>query len=587
MNKEEKILISRRTAWISAVFSVLVAILLLLNFIQIKSHKPLESETLVVLLERLSAEPDSQALITELRQMDMLARKAYFSSLWQIRTGGILLLSGTIVLVVALRIYNILRFSIDKPTETAQDRFTNRILAQRWLLVSGILILLLGAASAIFTGDYLKMYDTQKIQQVPLIADNAIEEISIISDTLADIADTTMMADTIEVKELTVQDIRSNHNSFRGPWGNAFIYHKRIPVDWNGKEDKNILWKTSIPIHGFNSPVIWGDRIFLTGANAAKRVVYSINRTNGKILWEREVKNIPGSPSTPPKTTDDTGLAAPSVTTDGQQVYAIFGTGDIICFDFEGNQIWARNLGVPKNHYGHSSSLLIWDKKVLVQYDTQAGSRLLALNRGTGATVWETRRTSDISWASPIIAEVQGKQRLILLGNPDLSAYDIETGKQLWSINCMSGEVGPSPTFGAGKIFAANEHAKMVAVNASNGSLVWESRHYLPEVSSPIYHDGLLYIATTFAVVAAFDANTGNLVWEYDAKDQFYSSPVIADGKLYVFDTSGNAYIFKPGRKIELINSPELGEGVYSNPAFAAGRMYVRTRNHLYCIGQK
>ena len=587
MNKDEKILIARRTAWIAAIFSVLIALLMLLNFIQIKSHKPLESETLVVLLERLSAEPDSHALMTELRQMDMLARKAYFSSLWQIRTGGILLLLGTIVLVVSLRTYNTLRFSIEKPSETAEDRFTNRVLAQRWIVASGIIVLLLGAASAFFTGDYLKIYETRKTQQEPLIAENEIEEIGITTDSLTETADTTTISDSIVVKELTVQDIRSNHNSFRGPWGNALVYHKNIPVEWDGATSKNIIWKTTIPVQGFNSPVIWGDRIFLTGASASKRVVYSINRRTGKILWEKEVKNIPGSPATPPKTTDDTGLAAPSVTTDGQQVYAIFGTGDIISFDFEGNQVWARNLGVPKNHYGHSSSLLILDRKVLVQYDTQAGSKVLALDAGTGATVWETRRTSEVSWASPIIAEVQGKQRLILLGNPDLSAYDIETGKQLWSTKCMSGEVGPSPTSGGGKIFAANEHAKMVAVNASTGKLAWESRHYLPEVASPVYHDGLLYIATTFAVVAAFDANTGELVWEYDADDQFYSSPVVADGKLYVFDTSGKAYIFKPGRKAELIASPTLGEGVYSNPAFSAGRMYIRTKSHLYCIGQK
>lgn len=602
MNKAEQIVIARRVAWIAAIFSLFVSLLMLLNFLQIKSHKPLESETLAILVERLSAEPDSHALMNEIRQMDMLARKAYFSSLWQIRTGGVLLLIGTVVLVLALRVYNGLRFRIDRPSETAEDRFMNRLLAQRWVVISGIIILMLGAASAFLTGDYLKMYEIEKSKQNPVTADTSIEDITInkldtqvedgipAEDDWMTEGDSTSGLDSSgkpEVIALTAQDIRANHNSFRGPWGNGLVHHKSIPTDWNGASGKNILWKTAIPVHGYNSPVIWGDHIFLTGASTSKRVVYSINRRTGRIAWEREVKNIPGSPATPPKTTDDTGLAAPSVTTDGQRVFAIFGTGDIISFDFEGNQLWARNLGVPKNHYGHSSSLLTWDNKVLVQYDTQAGARVLALDAGTGTTVWETRRTSDVSWASPIMAEVQGKQRLILLGNPDLAAYDIETGKQLWSVKCMSGEVGPSPTFGGGKIFAANEHAKMVAVNASNGNQLWESRHYLPEVASPVYHDGLLYIATTFAVVAAFDANTGDLVWEYDADDQFYSSPVIADGKLYIFDTSGKAYIFKPGRKAELIASPALGDAVYSNPAFAAGRMYVRTKTHLYCIGQK
>ncbi len=600
MNKTEKIAIARRIAWIATFFSLLVSLLMLLNFIQIKAHKPLESETLSILVQRLSAEPDSHALMTEIRHMDMLARKAYFTSLWQIRTGGILLLIGTIVLVISLRTYNTLRFSIDRPSESAEDRFTNRILAQRWVVISGVIILVLGAASALLTDDFMKIYQLEKPNKEPITAKAEIEEITIrtADEDVEVVPEEETEEDTDEAESdessadagpkivtLTPQDIRSNHNSFRGPWGNASIAHRGIPTDWDGASGKNILWKTAIPIHGYNSPIVWGDHIFLTGANNSKRVVYAINRRNGRILWEREVRNIPGSPTTPPRTTDDTGLAAPTMTTDGHRVFAIFGTGDIISFDFDGNQLWARNLGVPKNHYGHSSSLLTWNNKVLVQYDTQDGSRVLALDAGTGTTVWETRRTSEISWASPIMVEVQGKQRLVLLGNPDLSTYDIETGRQLWTMNCMAGEVGPSPTSGGGKIFAANEYAKMVGVDAATGRQIWESRYYLPEVSSPVYHDGILYIATTFAVVAAFDANTGDFLWEFDADEKFYSSPVIADGKLYVFDTSGKAYIFRPGRKIDLIATPNLGQAVYSNPAFSAQRMYVRTRTHLFCIG--
>jgi len=314
-------------------------------------------------------------------------------------------------------------------------------------------------------------------------------------------------------------------------------------------------------------------------------VVYCIDRNTGKFLWEREVNNIPGSPATPPRTTDDTGLAAPSLTTDGSRVFAIFGTGDIIAFDMDGNRLWARNLGVPRNHYGHSSSLLTWDNKVFVQYDTQAGSRVMALNTATGQTIWETPRTSDVSWASPILANVNGEFQLVLLGNPDFAAYNVTTGRELWNIKCMSGEVGVSPVFGGGLVFAANEYATMIAVNPVTGEKVWEDRYYLPEVSSPAYHDGFLYIGTTFAVIASFEAATGKFVWEFDAENSFYSSPVIADGKLYVFDTSGKAYIFRPGRQPELIASPELGERVYSTPAFANGRIYIRGNKHLYCIG--
>lgn len=594
MDKTDKIKLTRKISVIAGIFCLVVSMLMLLNFLQMKTHKPLESKSLEILVARLSAEPNSHDLMEEIRKLDMLARKAYFSSLWQIKTGGVLLLFGAVVFVIALRKYNNLRFVIDRPSDTSEDKFLNRILAQRWVGIIGLIIFLMGGISAFFTADYLKKYEISPQKTLLESGQTAsIEEITIMTTDSTELATDSVLdesienTDTLVVKApaITAQSIRQNHNSFRGPFGQGKSFHKGIPTDWDGSTGKNILWKTAIPIHGFNSPVIWGDKLFLTGATSAKKVVYCLNRHNGKILWEREARNIPGSPATPPKTTDDTGLAAPSVAVDGQSVFAIFGTGDILAFDFDGNQLWARNLGVPKNHYGHSSSLLIWDDKLLVQYDTQAGARVLALDVATGKTVWETKRTSDVSWASPILAEVKGKQQLILLGNPDLAGYDIATGKQLWSVKCMSGEVGPSPAFGGGNVYAANEHARMVAVNPATGKQVWESRHYLPEVASPVYHDGLLYIATTFAVLAAFDATSGELVWEYDAEDQFYSSPVIADGKLYIFDTSGKAYIFNPGRKADLIASPALGEGVYTIPAFAAKRMYIRGNKFLYCIG--
>ncbi len=151
----------------------------------------------------------------------------------------------------------------------------------------------------------------------------------------------------------------------------------------------------------------------------------------------------------------------------------------------------------------------------------------------------------------------------------------------------MAGEVGPSPTYGGGLIFAANENARLVAINPTSGQKVWESNQYLPEVASPLYNDGLLYIATSYAVVACFDAQTGEFVKEYEASNGFYSSPVAADGKIYLFDLEGKAYIFKPGKDMQLTGTPELGEKVFSTPIFADGRIYIRGIKYLYCIGTK
>jgi len=491
--------------------------------------------------------------------------------------------------VIALRKYDSLRFAIAPPLADQTDPVKARQRSRRWILATAAIIIIPALLAAWFTTDHLAMAP----EHLAATDDTGTEQITRVDitnpDTMGMLANDTLTdQDTAAVLQealFTEATVRANHNAFRGAWGNGLSAATGLPTRWNGNTGQNILWKTEIPVHGYNSPILWDDKLFLSGANPEKRVVYCYDRHTGKLLWERVVNNIPGSPARAPKTTDDTGLAAPTLTTDGTRVVALFGTGDIIAFDFEGNRLWVRNLGVPANHYGHSSSLLTWDGKVFIQYDTQGPCRVLALDIRTGRTVWETPRSNGISWSSPLLAKVNNQFRLFLQANPTLSAYDISNGRQLWSVNCMSGEVGPSPASGGGKIYAANEYAKMVAADPATGEILWEDNYYLPEVSSPVYHNGLLYITTTFAVIACFDAETGEFLWEYDTDSELYSSPMIADGKLYVFDTKGKAYIFNPGKEAKLISSPVLGESVHSTPAFANGRIYIRGKKHLYCIG--
>lgn len=584
--KEKK---ARLIAIIAGIFTALTGLLLILNYLQINSGDPLNSVSLKTLVDRLSLEPDNHQLMEELRHLDLLARKAYFTSLWQIKTGAYLMLFGAIVFVLALRVFYKLRFNIQEPAEEHLNNNKTRLKSQRWIGMSGLLILLLAGFSAISTINHMKKFDSVKVSEK--VAENNIEKLEITSlDTSSVLTDSINTADSSLIAEeeipLNETTVKQQHNGFRGAWGNAVSSSKGVPTSWNGSTGKNILWKTPISIGGNNSPIIWGNKIYLSSAGNNKRVVYCLDRNTGKLLWEKDANKITGSPSVQPKTTDDTGLAAPSMTADGKGVFAIFGNGDIIAFDHSGNRLWARNLGVPSNHYGHSSSLITWGGKVFVQYDTTKGCKVMALNSETGKTVWETARTNDISWSSPILAKINGKIQIILQANPNVAGYDINSGKQLWTVDCMTGEVGPSPVYGGGLVYAANEYAKMVAINPTTSEIVWENGDKLPEVSSPAYFDGHVYVATTYAVFACLDAKTGELKWEYEAKASFYSSPMIASGKLYVFDTSGKAYIFAPGNEVKLISSPELGEKVYSTPVFSEGRIYIRGVKNLYCIGK-
>jgi outer membrane protein assembly factor BamB len=612
MEFTDKIKTARTTAIVAGAFCLLIGLMLILNYWQMQGSEPLESAVLETLVQRLSLEPNNEQLKQEIREMDLLVRKAYFTSLWQVRTGGYLLLFAAIVLLIALRIYFSLMARIEKPVEEEENEISGRVLTRKWLLAGTGILIAVALVAAFTVSDPLEKYFAAAIiteehgtiervtlsdatpasSSAPLDADDSMTTGTVDEDragmppeepNASPAATAGRTAPVIFPDENT---IRKNHNAFRGPWGTGVVYNTNIPDQWDAESGRNILWKVPVPLHAFSSPIIWDDKLFVTGADEKVRKVFCFDRHTGKLLWEGSADNIPGSPASMPKTTDDTGLGAPSVTTDGIGVYAIFGTGDIIAFDMEGKRLWARNLGVPSNHYGHSSSLLSHNEKLFVQYDDSNRGRILCLNVLTGATIWDITRESGISWSSPLLAKIDNRFQLVVKGNPIVAGYDIETGKELWSVKAMGGEVGPSPAWGGGLVYAANEYSKMVAIDPATGSIVWEDNYYLPEVSSPVYAGGLLFISTTYALVACFDAKTSELMWEYDSDEIFYSSPIVAGGRVYVTDTGGTTYIFEIDRELKMVGKNSIGEEFHTIPAFADGRIYFRGEKNLYCIGR-
>jgi outer membrane protein assembly factor BamB len=605
MDKEIKIKLASRTALVAGVIAVFTAVLLLLNFMQLKINPPLDSQSQEVLLEVLKEQPNNEALREEIRAIDLMARKAFFTKEWQIRTGSYILLIFSLITLIALRVYFSEKETKNEPTDKPADIFTERLIARKWVMVSAALILVLALTTAFISqSDYQISADktaenkdeSQPLQSVQKQPENTSE----LPDTTNMTAEAdTLAGDTITAEEDETQPdeekpetypalstVKSQHNAFRGALSQGIVYVKDIPTQWNVENGTNILWKKPVPHAGYNSPIIWGGRLFIAGGNANSRAVYCYNRNNGILIWKGEADNIPGSPAKPPKTTDDTGLAAPTMTTDGNRVYAIFGTGDIIAFDLDGNREWARNLGVPDNHYGHSSSLLTWQGKLYVQYDTNKSGKLLILDVKTGNTLKEIRRDEKISWSSPILANVGGKYQVILASNPNVVGYDAETGQELWSVNCLMGEVGPSTAYYDGLVYAVNEYAKLVAIDPKNGSIKWETMDYMSEVSAPVAANGLLFVPTSYGVLACYDAKTGELVWEADFDDGFYSSPMAVGDNIYIFDLGGNGHVIEASRTYNKIATSPLGEKVFATPAFAKGKMYVRGSKNMYCIGK-
>jgi outer membrane protein assembly factor BamB len=330
--------------------------------------------------------------------------------------------------------------------------------------------------------------------------------------------------------------------------------------------------------------VVWGDRVFLTGGDERAREIFCWHAGTGELLWRYE---MPASEGSLPEVTPDTGHAAPTAAADGERLFTVFSTGDVAAVDFEGRPLWSRSFGVPDNPYGHAASLLLWKDFLIVQFDQRDQARVTALDVSSGDTVWEAVRDQDISWSSPVLIPGAAGPELVLNGNPAVVSYDPLSGIELWRVDCMSGELAPSPAYAAGMVFAANEYARLAAISLDGvPSLAWEYFKGLPEVSSPVATEDHLFMANGYGIVTCLDRRSGALLWEQEFDEGFYASPVVVGDRVYLMDRSGVMRIFAAAGEFRLLGSPVLGEPSTATGAFLDGRIYLRGEHHLYCIGE-
>lgn len=602
-----KKLIFRNIAILSAIFIVTLSIMLVTNYFQIKDVTPLQTEVVESLKQLNDSGVDVPGLQDQIRQLDLLARKAYFVRMDHLEAGLYILLGMFLVFILSLRYYFKDLKEIPALEIDPVDDWLIKTNARRYVLGGASALAVVAVVFALLSMPGLKKTEEQEADTESELTAEATESASSSSDessasvetnevtegeTLAAAPEAETPAAPNEKEEAapaTVQAPANNvsYQGFRGNNSNGYSTAKNVPTKWNLADGSNILWKQPVPKCGHNSPVIVGNNVFFSGADDQARELYCYDLNTGEKRWTVSASGIPGSPKTMPKTSHGTGLAASTVVADGGHVCAIFATGDMICADTNGKLLWSKNVGVPDNHYGYASSLLLFRDMVIVQYDNQANPRVFALDLATGAEKWSKSRPEKITWSSPIIATVNNQPQLVLMGNPAITAYNPMNGEQLWRVECLTGEVGSSPCSANGVVFGASEYSKLVAINGADGSVLWESTDYLPEVSSPVATKDNLYLATSYGVVAAFDAKTGELRKEHDLGVEFYSSPVIVGGKMYLFSNSGKMHIFSADNEFQLLDSFETGETTMSTPAFTDGKIVVRTESSIYCVAAK
>jgi len=568
--------VTRGAAVVAGAFSLIVCILMVTTYVRLRASHPLDSTLIQAYVDRLAEAPEDESLKDEIRALDLLVRRAFFTGLWQIRIGSYLILGGVGVLLICLKIITIYTRKLPSPggagAQADQDRTS--IVTRRLILAGGGLIM---AAALVMS------FLTQSI-----LDEAAAGSLSGQEPVAEDTAAGTQWVDDGEFVEniLDAEDLVNNWPCFRGPGGSARAVPGDYPLHWNGSTGEGVLWEIEVPLPGSNSPIVWENRVFLSGSDGTIQEVYCFDAGNGAILWQRPVDNIPGSPAEPPIVSEDTGYAAPSMATDGARVFAIFPTGDVACFDYEGNQVWAQNLGLPDNHYGHASSLVVYGDLLLVQYDDQSEPKLLALDTQTGEVVWKTLRDVTASWASPILVYTGRRPELILNATPFVTSYDPRNGRELWRVECLWGEVGPSPAYANKMVFAVNQYAMLAAISYETRGIVWEAYEDLPDASSPLATEEYLFLGTSYGVVTCFDAKTGEVYWVQEFEEGFYSSPVLAGDGVYFMDRSGVMQIFKADREYTFVGASPLGEPSTCTSAFVKNRIYIRGERHLFCIGR-
>ena len=582
----------RNIAIVTAIFMLALTAMIGVSYYQMQQVSPLETGVMETLKELNESNGDNAALQQQIREVDLIARKAYFVQEGQLKLGTYILLGMALVLIVCLNLYYKETKNLPEKELEPIDDWLNKSRARKYITWAASLAALAAVIIIVLQHvDFKKWFggSTDKTE-VPTERQDGIEEVTADSiGQIEELAADTLSTDStqVEAADSTLLDdmpeLKITHKAFRGNNSSGTSSARGIATSWSLSSKKNILWQSSIPKHGYNSPVITGRNVFITGADNSARELYCYDVWTGELKWTVKADNISGSPSSMPKVNADTGLAASTVATNGEQVCAIFATGDVICADMEGNRLWAKNIGLPDNHYGYASSLLIYGSSLIIQYQNNSKAQIMALDVKTGNKVWSKSAKDKIAWSSPIIATLGGKSALVVMGNPAIAAYNPSNGNELWRVECMSGEVGSSPASAGGIVYGASEYAKCIAIDGATGETLWEASDYLPECSSLAATKDLVFCATSYGMVCAYDAKTGELKKEHDLSTPFYSSPVVVDGKVYLFSNSGKAYIFSSS-SFELVTSFETGEKTFATPAFTDGMMIVRTDKSLYCV---
>ena len=415
---------------------------------------------------------------------------------------------------------------------------------------------------------------------------------------------------------------------FRGQGANGVADGAHLPDTWSAADGKNIAWRTRIPGLAHSSPVVWGDRVFVTTAISSRKDatfkpglygegtasedvtvhkwnVLALDRRTGKVLWERTAYE--GAPKEKRHIKATYANATPA--TDGRHVVAFFGSQGLYAYDVDGRLKWKRDLGrldagaydLPEYEWGTASSPILWKDLVIVQADQQKDSFLMALRIADGSVAWKTTRDELPSWATPGVSPAG---ELVTNAPKFIRGYDPATGKELWRLGRSSNITAPTPVFAKDLTVVASgrrPNAPLFVVKpgargditlpegaTSGGSVLWTREGAGSYMPTPLVYDGIIYVLKNQGILTAWDLETGEKKYEEripGVASGFSASPVAADGKLYLASEDGDVHVVRAGPRFEVVGTNPMGQPLMATPAIAGDLLIVRGERDLFAVG--
>jgi len=387
-----------------------------------------------------------------------------------------------------------------------------------------------------------------------------------------------------------------NWPSWRGPRGDGTSQEIGIPTHFNDTD--NVRWKTKLPGNGYSSPVVWGDRLFVTWCveDEERRVLACLDRKDGKLLWQKTVLTAPLE-----QKHDLNSYASATPATDGKHVWVAFlRKPDMVvaCYDVEGKEVWRTSPGKLLSRHGFCSSPVLYKDTVLLNGDQDAQGYLVALDKATGKERWRVDRPNQTrSYCTPVIVDAGGRTQLVLSGSKCVTSYDPDSGKLLWIIDGPTEQYVASLVYTEGLFFLTTGYPEYHLMgirpdghgNITESHIAWHRAKVSPReasyVPSPLAHGKFFFVVSDQGYASCFEAKTGKRLWMQRLGRRHSASPVLIEGNLYLPADEGDVYVVKAGPKFDLVAKNSLEGQCFASPAVAQGELFIRTTQSMYCIG--